>query len=207
MGHYLNIAKINLKFNLLPHILAALAFCLFAPVIMGIENLDTIQTAQVLEVYIALIGIVLLIPIFLPDQNKDIRDLTESKKMPVYIVHLIRLIEAIVILALFILGIVFILKQKGCEFPILQFFAGIMAEAVFLGSLGILAYSFSDTLPVAYMVPLLYYIICYGGGKKYLGQFYLFSMINGSYTEKWYLFIGGVICIGIGIFYRSKRWR
>ncbi|MGZ7440951.1 hypothetical protein [Paenibacillus sp. TH7-28] len=34
------------------------------------------------EVFLANIGIVLLVPIFTPEQDKDIRDLAETKRTP-----------------------------------------------------------------------------------------------------------------------------
>ncbi|MEG1132107.1 MAG: hypothetical protein RSD77_07305, partial [Romboutsia sp.] len=58
---------------------------------------------------------------------------------------------------------------------------------------------------VGYMVPILYYMLCYGGGRKYLGQFYLFSMMQGNYIDKKYLLIAGIAMIIAGIFYRSKK--
>ena len=50
-----------------------------APLIAGVENLSQIETAQLLDFYAVLPGMILLIPIFLPEQNPDIRDLIRSK--------------------------------------------------------------------------------------------------------------------------------
>jgi hypothetical protein len=63
-------------------------------------------------------------------------------------------------------------------------------------------YSISNNLPVGYMVPVLYYMMCFGAGKKYLGNFYLFSMSSGSLIEKQYLLIAGILMIFIGILKR-----
>jgi hypothetical protein len=77
---YLNIAKVNLRFNLLPHIILATLMCVIAPGFMGTRYLDSYQVAKIVEVYLSLIGIVLLLPVFVPDMNRDIRDLLSSKR-------------------------------------------------------------------------------------------------------------------------------
>lgn len=205
MEKYLKIAKVNLKFNLLPHIIAAICLCLISPLIMGVKNLDSINTAKVLDVYISLLGIILLIPIFIPDQDRDISDLIRSKKESIAVNYLIRITEAVVFLILIVFSFLLYLKIGNCIFDFSKYFYGAVSTCVFLGGLGILAYSIVDNIAVGYMIPILYYILCYGSGKKYLGKFYLFSMLQGNTMDKKYLLIAGILMIVVGIFYRSKK--
>lgn len=205
MEKYLKIAKVNLKFNLLPHIIAAICLCLISPLIMGVKNLDSINTAKVLDVYISLLGIILLIPIFIPDQDRDIRDLIRSKKESIAVNYLIRITEAVVFLILIVFSFLLYLKIGNCIFDFSKYFYGAVSTCVFLGGLGIFAYSIVDNIAVGYMIPILYYILCYGAGKKYLGKFYLFSMLQGNTMDKKYLLISGILMIVVGIFYRSKK--
>lgn len=201
MERYLQIGKVNIRFNLFPHLLIALAFLCLSPFLMGVENLDAGSTAKVLEMYVALLGIILLTPIFLPEQDKDIRDLVGAKYTSAAAVTIIRILEAFVFLVIFIGAYVFMLKQNHCTFPEMKFCFGTLAEAVFLGGMGLCAYRIFDQIAVAYMLPMVYYMINFGGGKKYLGRFYLFTMVYGSYQEKIYLAAAGVLFIIIGIYY------
>ena len=80
MANYLNITAINLKHNSAPHLLLAMIIALLTPVIFGISSLNAQEAAQPLEMFLSLTGIVLLTPIFLPEQNENIRDLVRSKR-------------------------------------------------------------------------------------------------------------------------------
>ena len=55
------------------------------------------------------------------------------------------------------------------------------------------------------MISFAIYIINYGAGQKYLGNFYIFSMMNGSMTEKYYLLISGICMIVTAISYRELK--
>ena len=105
MERYLKIGAVNVKYNLGLHILVSILLALVAPLFMGIRNLQQADVAKIMEIYLSLIGIILLVPVFLPDMNRDIRDLIYSKKEPVPILHFIRILEALVIMA--VIGILF----------------------------------------------------------------------------------------------------
>lgn len=204
MELYFAVGKANLKHNFLPHLLIALCFSLLAPVLMGMKGLDSVQVAQTLEMYVQLAGVILLVPIFMPDQDKNIRDLAKSKYMPVVKVHLIRLLESLAALVVILGGFIIILYANNPVFSPFQYYFGILGSAVFLGALGIVAYSLSDNVAIAYMVPMVYYV-CNYSGDKYLQKFYLFSMAKGSFDEKVILGIAGIVLIGAGILYRQRR--
>jgi hypothetical protein len=174
---------------------------------MGIENLDAARTARVLEMFVALVGIILITPVFLPEQNKDIRDLVEAKYTSATGVTINRTLEAILSVAVLVGIYILILQRTNCIFPEIKYYLGTLAEAVFLGGMGLCAYSFFDQLAVAYMLPLMYYILAFGAGKKLLKDFYLFSMVYGGYQEKINLAMASAILIltGISYPYVSKR--
>lgn len=203
--NYLVIAKEYLKHHYAGHILAAVLFCLFAPLVVGMEALDARQSAQVMEMYLSLIGIILLVPLFLPDQNRNIRDVIASKETPVIYLHLIRLLEGLFVLTVLVLGFLFWMRQGECSFDFLKGFWGTLANGLFMGGLGICLYGLFDNLPVAYMIPMIYYICNYGGGSKYLGPFYLFSMMTGNYSQKIWLGMGGIVLAAIGILWRMRK--
>lgn len=204
MELYIAVGKANLKHNFLPHLLIALCFSLLAPVLMGMKGLDSVQVAQTLEMYVQLVGVILLVPIFIPDQDRNIRDLARSKYMPAFKVHLIRLMESLLLLLAVLGAFIIVLYFNNPVFSPIQYYLGVLGGAVFIGALGIMAYSLSDNMAIAYMVPMVYYV-CNYSGDKYLQKFYLFSMIKGSFDEKIVLGAAGIVLISAGILYRQRR--
>lgn len=204
MEVYGAIGRVNLRHNLGIHVLIALGLLAVSPLFMGIANLDTAQSAQVLEMYVALIGIILLVPLFWPDQDSNIRDLIYSKAVPAAAHQLVRLLEAFAILAALTGIFVLVMIKGGCSFPAGEYYLGTLAEAVFLGGLGVLAYGFTDVLAIGYMVPMVYYMANFAG-NRYLGKFYLFSMMQGSMEEKIYLGAAGGLCIAAACMWRQRK--
>ncbi|WP_138264589.1 hypothetical protein [[Clostridium] hylemonae] len=205
MERYLQIGKINLKHNILPHLLVTAALLCLSPLVLGVSNLEAPDTAKVLEMYVALTGIILLTPVFLPEQNKDLRDLVYAKYMRASSVYAVRIVEAILAMGIFLGVYVWMLCYNNCEMDVLRYYGGTLAEMLFLGGLGVLCYGLADNLVIGYMVPVFYYIVAMGSGAKYLKMLYPFSMAAGSYEEKIYLLIAGIVMIAAGTALRSRR--
>ena len=205
MERILSIEKEHFKNHYAGHLAAALLLSLLAPVIMGMEALNQYQAGQILDVYFSLLGIVLLTPLFMPEQNKDIRDLLASREYPLRNIQLLRLLQAVVILAVLNLLVLFQMKLGECTFPFGTYFCCAMANCVFLGGLGIFAYGITDHLVIAYMIPVFYYICCYGAGQKYLGKFYLFSLMTGDLENKIWLGTAGILLTAAGVVIRNRK--
>lgn len=205
MERILSIKKEYFKNHFAGHLAAAIVFSLLAPVIVGMEALNQYQAGQILDVYFSLLGIVLLTPLFMPEQNKDIRDLLKSKEYPLKNVQFLRLLQAGIILAALNLLILFRMKLGECAFPFGTYFWCAMASCFFLGGLGIFAYGLTDNLAIAYMIPVFYYICCYGAGEKYLGKFYLFSLMIGKLEYKIWLGAAGIVLAAAGILIRNRK--
>lgn len=205
MERILSIEKEHFKNHFAGHLTAGVLFCLLAPVIVGMEALNQYQAGQILDMYFSLLGIVLLTPLFMPEQNKDIRDLLASKEYPVRNVQLLRLLQAGLVLAVLNLLVLFQMKLGECAFPFGIYFLCAMASCIFLGGLGILAYGITDNLAIAYMMPVFFYICCYGSGEKYLGKFYLFSLMQGNMENKIWLGAAGFVMTAAGIWIRNRK--
>lgn len=205
MERYLQIGKVNLKHNILPHLLVTAAILCLSPLVLGVSNLEAPDTAKVLERYVALTGIIILTPVFLPEQNKDLRDLVNSKYMKAVSVYFIRIVEAVLILAVFLGIYMWMLDGNNCQMDLIKYYGGTIAEMLFLGGLGVLGYGLSDNVVIGYMLPVFYYIVAMGSGDKYLKMFYPFSMEAGSYTEKIYLLVTAAVMITAGVVLRSRR--
>lgn len=205
MEKYVVVAKENQKHNLLIPFLLCILLLIVSPLFLGIENLTEPETAKVLEYYVVFISIILLPAVFLPEQDKDIRDLLSSKYMPVAKLYGIRIIQAIIYLML-LLGIYMcILKVGNCEFAFGKLYMGELATMVFLGGMGVFFYALTDQVVVGYMIPLLYYMLNITIPVNKIGTFYLFSMSIDKYEWKWTLGIAGIVLLAAGIAIRSKR--
>lgn len=205
MERYFMVAKENQKHNLLMPFLLCILLLMVSPLFLGIENLTEIETAKVLEYYVVFISVILLPAVFLPEQDKDIRDLLSSKYMPIAKLYSIRIIQVLIYLML-LLGIyMYLLKAGNCTFAFGRLYMGELATMVFLGGMGIFFHALTDQVVVGYMIPLLYYMLNITISPNKIKAFYLFSMSIEKYEWKWTLGIAGVVFLAVGIVIRSKR--
>ena len=196
------ILSVNLKHNFMPHFFLALIIAFLSPALFGIASLDAREAAQRLERLLSLAGTVLLTPIFLPEQNENIRDLIRSKKTDYRAVCVIRLLYSIFFLAVIIGAFTLVMQCSESQVTIRHFMGG-FSSALFLGSLGFFLAGISQNAVVGYMVSMIYYISNFAL-KDELKGFYLFSMTAGSFTEKYWL-LGGSVVLIVGVFVLLKR--
>lgn len=194
----LEIAKKNLRHNSLLSIAAAVMLCLLTPLLIGTANLDLNSAAMPLEMFVSLIGIVLLTPVFQPEQNEEIHDLVCSKYCNIGKVYLIRTLYSVVAVILLICLFTVYMQTQGSDVTIILVF-GTVANATFLGSMGMLTSALTGNTVIGYMPPFLYYALNIGMGPK-LGSFYLFSMTVGNFRAKIWLLAAGVLMIMVSLF-------
>lgn len=169
--------------------------------------MNQLETAQLLDFYAVLPGMILLIPIFLPEQNRDIRDLIRSKYTSMGSIYLIRILLSALVMVLLTAAFLWMLKQGGCSFPAGKFFLAALSGMIFLGGLGAAAYALSGNPVIGYMSSLAYYLFSFGSGEEYLGNWFLFSLSAGSYTEKRYLAVTGLICLLVAVWVSIHKER
>ena len=205
MEKYFQIEKVNLKYHIPIHVFVCILLLAVSPLFMGVANLSAEDTAKVLERYAALTGIIMLTPVFLPEQDQNLRELVCAKYVSSASVYLVRLLGNVILLA-FLLGIYMcMLYAGGCTFPAVKYFLGTLAEMLFFGGLGVCFYGAADNLVAGYMAPMVYYIAAIGSGPKYLKLLYPFSMSMGSFKEKCCLFAAAVLLVMAGILFRCRR--
>lgn len=191
------IAKANLRHNFLPLLLLSAIIMMLTPVLFGTTNLDSKAVAVPLEMLISIIGIILLVPIFQPEQDDEIKDIIASKYIDSTYVYIIRVAYSVIGIILLVLIFSLFMLLCGCEITA-ELVCGTIADAMFLGAIGLLASAVTNNLPVSFMVSLLYYVINITMKSK-LGNFNLFAMMNGNYKPNSYLFVVSIIFITISI--------
>ncbi len=191
------IAKSNLRHNFAPHFLLALVLLLLTPVLFGVANLDRMASAVPLEVFVSLTGIILLTPVFQPEQNPEIEETVQARFVSGVSVYLIRIAYSLAALTLLIGGFAAYMWFCGCAVD-RGLVCGAVSNAVFLGGLGMAAAAATCNTAVSYMAPMVYYALNFTGGGK-LGVFYLFSMMSGSGSAKGWLFGAGAALIALSV--------
>ncbi len=199
----LKILSVNIRRNFLPHFAMAIIIALLTPVVFNISSLDSKSAAQSIEMLLSLTGTVLLTPVFLPEQDENIRDLIRSKRTDYTYICMLRVIYSVLALAVIICG--FVLVMHSCESDVtIRHVAGGLATALLLGSIGFFAAAVSGNTPAGYMASLMYYIANIGL-KDRLGKLYLFSMSTGSFEEKYWLAAASVVLLASGFFVAVRR--
>lgn len=196
---------INLRHNFLVHFGIAVAVAILTPLVFSISALDFTSSARPLETLLCMTGTVLLTPVFLPEQNENIRDVIRSKRVDYLSVCIIRVIYSTIALAAIIGVFVFVMKLCECGVTAAHFGAG-FGSAYFLGAVGLAFSKFgggsASSPTVGYMASMMYYLGNYGLKDK-LGKLYLFSMSSGETKVNFTLIIWGTIIIA-GTFIISK---
>lgn len=198
------IVGINLRHNFLVHFCIALTVAILTPLVFSISALDFTSSARPLEMLLCMTGTVLLTPVFLPEQNENIRDVIRSKRVDYLSVCIIRVIYSTVALAAIIGVFVFVMKLCECDVTLAHFGAG-FGSAYFLGAVGLAFAKFgggsASSPTVGYMASMIYYMLNFIGSK--LGSFWLFTMSNGMKSVNFSLMIWGTVIIA-GTFIVSK---
>ena len=102
LGKYLEIGKINIRHNFLPHWGLAMLILILTPVIFGITKLDEASAAMPLEMFVSLIGVILLVPVFLPEQKDEVRGVVESKYTAHIFVCMTRILYAALVMSVMV---------------------------------------------------------------------------------------------------------
>lgn len=205
MFQYLSVARYNLRFNLLPQLAAAVGLLMLIPALFGISALDAKGAAFPLELSLPFLGVILLTPVYSPEQEPGTLDTVRARKMPHLLVCSIRVIIMVAVMVICICGFVLVMSAFECEVSVGHALAS-CASAFFLGGLGILASSVSGHAVSGYIVPVLYYVIDLTGG---LDSFTIFSMMrSGTMDGKGTIFIIGACCITASMWcWHLRTWR
>lgn len=191
--YYGTIVSSNLKHNFPSACACTIGIFLFTLIFFNITALHGSEAAQPIEFLLCWNGVVLLAPIFLPEQSADIRDVICSKKVDYIQICYIRLLYSVIAVVFF--EALFIGMMRGCESDVgaTHLFGGI-TTALFLGALAFAVSGICENTTVGYMAAMLYYLLNYGLKDK-LGKFYLFSMSAGNFEDKEWLLAGAVVLI------------
>ncbi len=149
----------------------------------------------------------MLTPVFLPEQDENIRDVIRSRRTDCIFIYALRAVYSVIFIAL-IMG-VFVTVMRLCESEAtLRLFAGGFSSAVLLGTVGFAAAGLSGNTAAGYMSAFIYYLANFALKEK-LGVFFLFSMAaGGDFSGKpWQILISAVIILAVLLIKKREGWQ
>lgn len=149
-------------------------------------------------------GILLFVPVFLPEQDRDLWDVIKAKYTNIMSVYLARILISLFFSALLTLAFLLVMKAGNCEIEPVKYYFGTMAEVIAFGGIGIFAYAVTDNLIVGYMIPLGYYVAGIMAGYQHMKKFYPFGMLT-DYDTKYWILAAGLVLMGCGIMLFRRR--
>ena len=203
MEKYLKLGSSFLRKQYLPHLLITALFCVMSGFFVSFRNLSPEQAAKVMEMFVIFTGILLLTPLFMPEQNTQIWLLEKSKKTSLWQLYLVRILEAVILLAVIVTVFISVLYMGDSEFTVGKLWMGSFCEIFFLGAVGFFVSAVTNQVILGYMAAVIYFITNIGG-SRYFGKLALFQMMKGKFTFVPWMFAGAVVLLFAGIVIREK---
>ena len=138
-------------------ILLAILYLCCIPVIRGIENLNSLQSAQCLEQSVSVIGIILMVPLTKWEHDAGIKDLIVSKTWSYMRTVIIRILFSVCLIVMMTMGFVVIMKINNCSLKFWYYILGSSLVSIFMGNLGLLFSQISGNVIGGYLAALGYH--------------------------------------------------
>lgn len=149
------------------------------PLIRGIENLDSIRTAQCLEQSVALVGVILLVPLTYPEQGKGIKEIVYTRVCSYLMTLLLRTVMAFIMILLCVTLFCMMMKNNHCLFPFGTYIWRTVLISCTLGGVGLLMAAVTDNVLVGYLASFGYYFLNQYGVLSEEDAGYLFYLSGG----------------------------
>lgn len=205
--NWFHLVKVNLKLNTQYNLLISIVYLCVIPFVQGVSYLGNTEVAFCLENFVAVIGVILIVPIFAPEESSDIDEIIASKSANLFRPYIVRITLAIACVFILITIFCSVLKYNSCEFSLNLYIFGTFATALFLGAIGALASAISGNSIMGYAASIAYFIINMMTGSKFVGRFYIMSMKSNSFEEKYYIFIVSIILLIFSILIKVLKRR
>ncbi len=210
------IARVCLKNNLPPHLLLSLGLLAGAFLLMWPSYWEADVTMSFLLIFLPPTGLLLLTPLFLPEQDEKILDVIRMRNTPLTLLFGVRAACGLLFLLALPAGALLFLKLLHCE-TMPGLWSAAVSASLFLGGLGAFCYALWENLPAAYLVPVLYFILCAMTGRERMKEWGLEALCpfpgGQNYTPGFQpvLFFGGLLLLFAAVFLRCRRkqgkWR
>ncbi|MBS4539022.1 hypothetical protein GOQ27_11155 [Clostridium sp. D2Q-11] len=196
----------NLKIVFSLNILAAFVLVAVTPFLFSLVRLEYSNIATVGELYLSVIGIILLPNIINIEDIDNIKEVIYIRKTPHIITTILRLAIIIIFMFILISSIILLAKLQQGNFPFWEISLGSFISSLYFGIIGITVVNITKSLPSGYLIPFAYYAFEFSTRGKYTKDFFVFSLLNESFIEKGnlLLIIGGLLIVNLVIIYKRS---
>jgi len=203
----LSFLKHNIKISAGKNYIIATLLIAILPVIVGFRFIEQMGMVKLFEVYLSLLGILILGNILEHESNK-INEVVRSKKLSIINSFFFRMVIGIVVILIFFSIVILFGKIGKGNFQVFQFVPGALITSIFLGILCITVYNITKKISAGYLISFSYYIFERLTMGKYTRNFMLFGLLKNNYESKFYLVgvIIGLVLINIIILLRQKKF-
>lgn len=179
--------------------LTAIIMLILIPTFISVSYLVEDEVIYLTEHFISLIGIVMLTPITMSENNSNIRSILLSKKKSILVIWLTQMIMQLVLCMalIFVTLEIMLFFQSMFSLPIVFFYA--LANTIYLGGLGFFTNIVFHNWIIGYLVPLAYYAVnMFFSDSLVLTWLPLFSNNSRNILDKITLLIVGIFFVLIG---------
>lgn len=199
-----SIGKNFIRCHYLFYLFGGVLFLMILPFFVGLENLDVFQSAKVIEYWYSLIGLLLLFPLYLPDNDTAALAIIRSKRTSYRWIVGIRLLLEVICSLLFLSVLLFLMKRGNSSFPESYFMLRGLGTALFLGGISAMTFAFIRHPVPSIMIPFLYYLLNMLSKRTYFGRFDLFSIAQENWQDGWLLLVSGSLLLLISVWITGK---
>ena len=147
------------KLSIKNSVIFAILFLLSIPVIRGTSNLNEKQSAECLEQFVSIVGLIMIVPVTHFEFPKEIKEIVFSKAKSYTQTVTLRIVISCFLTAVFIMLFAVVLKMNNCTFPFWKYVISCTLVSWFLGLFGLLLSQFGKNLIGGYFGSLGYYSI------------------------------------------------
>lgn len=191
----LRIVKYNIKISLSLNIAVALLLCALTPFFFSLPYASSREMAQIGELYLSTAGIILFTYLSNLEERENVQEIVYIKRLPHLWIFFLRLFMVMALALILVLFITSYAKVQNGSFDLIRTTAGIWISATFFGIIGLTVSNFTKDQKSGYLAAFGYYMFEFFTRGKYTSDFYVFSLLNGSFSEKYRI----LALIGLGI--------
>lgn len=199
------IVRKELKYNTLKPIFISLSVFFIIFIFFGFSNLSKDNSINVMEMYLPLIGIILITPVFEQEQDYGIEQTIRTRRTNFTVTLVVRIIVRILVYILITLVFAIFLKNNGSYMDYKTIIPQSIGIGFLYGSLGVFFFGITFNLIIGYLVPIIYFIANSFLGYEKLKEIFLFRLKYGLDLNYEYYFIVGVVLIVLGVLVRIRR--
>jgi hypothetical protein len=171
--------------------------CALSQALFNFNSMSTLTVADMGEIYLSVIGILLFTQLGRLEERNNVNEIAYLKRIPHIRIFALRLVMALLISFVCVFTVISIAKMRSGSFDFWEFTVGIWISTVYFGMIGLTLVNITGELAAGFIAAFGYYVFELFTRGSYTGDFYVFSLLNNSFNEKYRILIV-IIVVMIG---------